>query len=109
MLLIAALASLLGPVSRGLRTKVSWTTLLDLLNEVCHLFDYWSSNSRSLLGLLFLLNSMIFLSLRTHVGVVTISLAVKAHDTFLLRVVFLICSQKFVQLVFIHGFFLAVR
>ena len=62
----------------------------------------------SLTSLLLLFNLLSLLALGAHVCIVTIELAVKAHHTFILRVVLLVFAQELIQLIGVTRFLLAV-
>ena len=61
-----------------------------------------------MLCILFLLDSLSLLALWTNVGIVTIQLAVEAHDPLVLRVIFFVSSQELIKFIRITWLFLAV-
>ena len=61
-----------------------------------------------MLCILLLLDSLSLLALRTNIGIVAIQLAVKAHDSLVLRVIFFIGSQEKIKFIRVARLLLAV-
>lgn len=81
--------------------------LLYLLDQVGDLLDDW--RFADLLCILLLLHLLCFLALGAHIGVMAIELAVEAHDSFVLRVVFFVGCKELVKLFWVARLLLAVR